>query len=469
MNRRESLRLLAGAAALPVQHIPVAALFTTATNGALFNKGVSDSVASNGQTITYTIDLVNVAETDAYVLNDPLPANATYVDGSAAVALDGGAEITPFGLNGNGSALIWEGTLDTGGINVVSDPFPPAGSPFGYVSLPDNGVTPLDCSSVCDDTNTTLDDLPPFEFAGSTYTSIVISSNGFIVAGDDNEGASAAANASMPSPSAPNTVIAPFWTDLDLDGTSADDPGAGSWYAGVFNGGQFIIVEWNGVELFGEAGQLYTFQIQIGTSLAAPGSQGVWFVYNQLPTIPENLTVGAESGGGLFGDNYYFNGNGTAPITGDLGDLRVDSAAGGTASFTFDMVVDGPVGDTILNIASVTSGDLEETAIAVTGIAFLDSDGDGVEDFEDNCLTISNASQCDSDADGYGNHCDADFDDNGFVNFADLGLLRIGFFGDSTEPEYNELDLNCDGAVNASDLASFKTLFGSTPGPSASD
>jgi hypothetical protein len=350
----------------------------------------------------------------------------------------------------------------------VSDPFPPAGSPFGYVSLPDNGVSPLGCSSVCDDTSTTLNGLPSFTFAGATYTSIVISSNGFIVAGNDNTSAFTNANQSLPDMTAPNTVIAPFWTDLDMDGTNPDDTGAGIWYAGVFNGGRYIIIEWNGVEVWDQPGPAYTFQIQIGTDLAPASSRGIWFVYHALPSIPEPLTVGAESAGGLFGDNYYYDGTGSPPITGDLGDLRVDSAAGGTASFGFDMIVDGPLGDIVLNIADLDSPNVSERAVAVTGIEFLDADGDGVEDFEDNCTLLANAIQCDSDQDGYGNRCDADFNNNGFVNYADLGLLRVGFFGDSTAPDYNELDLDCDGMINSADLALFKTLFGQPPGPGGS-
>ncbi|MFK8031342.1 MAG: S8 family serine peptidase [Gammaproteobacteria bacterium] len=455
---------------LPQQHITVAALFTTASNAALFNKTASEEAASVGQVIGYEINLTNISETGTYVMEDALPANATFVEGSEATQLNGGVETTPFGLSADGTALVWEGTLDTGGINVVSDPFPPAGSPFGYVSLPANGVAPLACSGVCDDTTSTLTGLPPFQFAGNTYTSIVVSSNGYIVAGEDTTGASTASNSSLPSAAAPNTVIAPFWTDLDLDGTNPDDPGAGSWYAGAFNSGAFIIIEWNGAERFNEPGPTYTFQIQIGTDLAPAASQGIWFVYNTIPTIPnDNLTVGAESEGGLFGTNFYFNGTGTPPITGDLGDLRVDSSAGGSATFTFDVEVGGTVGDTVVNVATATSDSSEETAIAVTEIAFIDTDGDGTEDFEDNCLAVANASQCDSDGDGFGNHCDADFDNNGFVNFVDLALLRVGFLGASDAPDYSPLDLNCDGAVNFSDLSSFKPMFGTVPGPSANE
>lgn len=454
---------------LPEQRLPVAALFTTASNPNVFVKQVSDDPASVGQTITYQLDLTNVAETGAYTLSDPLPANATLVPGSATAVITGGSDITPFGLDAGSNAMVWSGTLDTGLIDVVSDPFPPAGSPFGYVSLPGIGVSPLGCSSVCDDTLTTLSGLPPFTYVGTTYTSLVISSNGYIVAGDDSTSAFTPSNQSLPDGTAPNNVIAPFWTDIDMDGTAPDDSGAGIWYAGVFNSGQFILIEWNGVERWNEPGPTYTFQIQIGTDLAPAGFRGIWFVYNELPSIPDALTVGAESEGGLFGDNYFYDGSGDAPITGDLGDLRVNSEAGGTGRFTFDMVVDGPVGEIVLNAADVSSASVNETAIAITEIAIIDADGDGVEDFEDNCTLAPNVSQCDSDGDGYGNHCDADFNNSGFVNYLDLGLLRRDFMGPSDPPEYSELDLNCDGNVNISDLGVFRTLFGTVPGPSANE
>ena len=48
-----------------------------------------------------------------------------------------------------------------------------------------------------------------------------------------------------------------------------------------------------------------------------------------------------------------------------------------------------------------------------------DSDGDGVEDTADNCPQISNADQADFDADGIGDVCDDDDDDDGTVDTED--------------------------------------------------
>ncbi len=90
----------------------------------------------------------------------------------------------------------------------------------------------------------------------------------------------------------------------------------------------------------------------------------------------------------------------------------------------------------------------------------VDVDGDAIADEFDNCPTLNNANQIDSDHDGVGNRCDADFDNNGSVDNADLAILRAGFA--SSNPK---LDLNSDGAVNFADLTIFKSLFGKPLGP----
>ena len=97
-------------------------------------------------------------------------------------------------------------------------------------------------------------------------------------------------------------------------------------------------------------------------------------------------------------------------------------------------------------------------ALALVG----DSDGDGTNDLEDNCILHPNPDQRDTDNDGYGNACDADFDNSGFVNFADLAIFRSAF-GTTNE----DADFDANGFVNFADLATFRSLFGKAPGPSS--
>ncbi|MBN8280932.1 MAG: DUF11 domain-containing protein, partial [Gammaproteobacteria bacterium] len=96
-----------------------------------------------------------------------------------------------------------------------------------------------------------------------------------------------------------------------------------------------------------------------------------------------------------------------------------------------------------------------------------DGDGDTVPTVYDNCTTLSNTSQCDSDSDGYGNRCDGDLNNNAFTNAQDVTLFRQQLGLPSAPPIYNEADINCNGFVNAQDVTIFRTLLGVPSGPSA--
>jgi len=90
-----------------------------------------------------------------------------------------------------------------------------------------------------------------------------------------------------------------------------------------------------------------------------------------------------------------------------------------------------------------------------------DADDDGLRNFVDNCLASANADQRDSDADGFGNVCDGDLNNDGIINVVDLGLLRSVFF--SNDPD---ADFNGDGVVNVIDLGALRAAFFQAPGPS---
>ena len=91
-----------------------------------------------------------------------------------------------------------------------------------------------------------------------------------------------------------------------------------------------------------------------------------------------------------------------------------------------------------------------------------DTDGDGIADISDNCINVSNASQVDTDSDGHGNLCDADFDNSCLINGLDLGMFKGAFFTDDAD-----IDMDSSGLVNGVDLGLFKSRFFQPPGPSA--
>ncbi len=93
-----------------------------------------------------------------------------------------------------------------------------------------------------------------------------------------------------------------------------------------------------------------------------------------------------------------------------------------------------------------------------------DTDGDGLMDAVDNCIDAVNVDQLDADADGLGNLCDGDFNQDCEVNFGDLALFKAAFLSSG---EGLVTDLNGDGTVNFGDLARLKEIFLEAPGPAA--
>ena len=98
-----------------------------------------------------------------------------------------------------------------------------------------------------------------------------------------------------------------------------------------------------------------------------------------------------------------------------------------------------------------------------------DTDCDGVNDDTDNCTTVANTDQRDTDGDGYGNRCDADIaiPNDGVVNLSDYSAFRSAFGGTvPLTPAQEDADFNGDGVVNLSDYSIFRAAFGKAPGPS---
>ena len=115
----------------------------------------------------------------------------------------------------------------------------------------------------------------------------------------------------------------------------------------------------------------------------------------------------------------------------------------------------------------------EADDVAVTGtlqvtiVGGTDADEDGVEDSEDNCLEVPNADQADANADGFGDACDPDYNDDGAVGIPDFNVIRSQFGKTEADAEFDPAcDHNGDGAIGIPDFNVLRSLFGLPPGPS---
>jgi hypothetical protein len=161
----------------------------------------------------------------------------------------------------------------------------PGSSPAGYIPLDLVGVTP---TPIGDEQIINLD-VPAFEYAGQTWTSIGVASNGYLVVGGGTaEDNNCCHLPSGPSPARPNNILAPFWTNLD----GTDAPGI---FAGIITNSvnDWFVIEFR-LNVFGTT-SLRVFQVWIGIN----GVEDITYAYDpaNLPGDPvgQDFLVGAEN------------------------------------------------------------------------------------------------------------------------------------------------------------------------------
>jgi hypothetical protein len=151
----------------------------------------------------------------------------------------------------------------------------------------------------------------------------------------------------------------------------------------------------------------------------------------------------------------------------------LDVPPGGDAQ-TVVMLIDLDPLESVLGVETIThlwvidgSGGGEVDILEGFSLAVADEDGDGVLDGDDNCRTDANPTQLDTNLDGYGNACDADYTDDGVVGAPDFLQFAPKFGSASPNPLYDpEFDANGDGVIGAAEFLLLGRSFGGAPGPS---
>jgi hypothetical protein len=190
----------------------------------------------------------------------------------------------------------------------------------------------------------------------------------------------------------------------------------------------------------------------------------------KAPYLPGDLGTTINTGGRIVNLNAMALpsaslGIGLPPgLSAQLGTVTFHNTGSPTGTFEIrpdaNSRTDGVLNSKGKNIAHTTR--YNSAFVTVTGPN--DVDGDAVDNASDNCSHHRNPGQDDTDADGCGNLCDADYDDSGIVGFPDFGQFVVAFGSADMEKCHNPPIPGC--VVGFPDFGSFVTMFGSAPGPS---
>jgi uncharacterized repeat protein (TIGR01451 family) len=331
---------------IPGFNLPVSAFFAPGSAAMQFRKTVDRASVASGGEVEFTLS-VTPAEDGAHSVIDALPQGLEYVNGSGS----DGVSFT------SASRIVsWGGTL----AGPLAEFSVPGASPAGYLGLASLGVSPFAKPGNADEGGWILTGLD-FVYAGQPVSEVIWSVNGTLEAGTASGVTAGFFNLELPDASAPNSLLAPFWTDLDMSS-------AGNWYVATLNGGggvTFTVFEWENVPAFGEPGTSFTFQIWI-----QDGTDNIWFTYGPMTYDSFSFaTVGFENATGTLGVSRYFDGAGTAPAEGD--DYKVIITPASTTEISFRAVASGAPGDVIVNEAFLIAPSGGQRASASVGVGNL--------------------------------------------------------------------------------------------------
>jgi hypothetical protein len=188
-------------------------------------------------------------------------------------------------------------TSDTRTVSgVAEDNYRFADAPYSWVDATAGGTQ----LSLGDDTSATVSLPFSFSFYRQSFSSLKVSSNGYV-----NFGASAATawtNADVPSPTPPNGFVAPLWDDLN------PSAGGGVWYRTIGSSpNRRFVVAWVGVRHYLNAGTA-TFELVLeeGTNDLVLQYQDVDFG-NSFDDFGASATVGVENLDGTVGRKFLYD------------------------------------------------------------------------------------------------------------------------------------------------------------------
>jgi hypothetical protein len=426
--------------------------------------------ANVGDIVTYTIEIsANLSNEDReYVVSAGTPQ---------------GLEILPETISGGDSSMfindnaIW--TVDMPSLTRIgrtyqpsingpnvdqNDPMYNAACDTGIAGLSgyiDLGGLGFDLDPSIDGNNISFNVLPTQNmtlFGSERLGGFNVTDDGFVYF-NSQPGANPGAPTDIPNPAMPNDMAAVLWGDMVV----VYDEAAGSGVTAARGSANLTVIEWDNMQrapLGSSSDQIDFEAVFSGRIDDDPNKFEIVFAYDNIVGDFSDAIIGIENESGTAGSKYSGPLSDGMMICWDYADQPTDPTVLTFQARVLPSASGGEVTMEVFNRIDI-DGTVEESESVTISVENSDSDNDGVDDALDNCAFRGNPNQVDADADGYGNFCDGDFNNDDFVNLPDLRYLiqKMG----TDDPE---VDMNSDGIVDMDDVEIFKTTWLFSPGPS---
>ncbi len=221
-----------------------------------------------------------------------------------------------------GNGFTAAGTLSASVAPLITGITPTVGPAPGYLPLSLFGIAPI--AGMGDETLVNFN-TPAFSFGSEVYNRLAVTSDGYAVVGGGGSGDLNFIPQTFPDPNAPNNVLAPFWTDLDVSA-------GGAVRIGVLTDGvdDWLVIDWEGVPTYGTA-DAQSFEMWIQTT-----AEAITYSFGTVTGTgaSDGLTVGAENRDGSSGVNL-----GSVPVAGNEFAITAGApTAGGSVTVTYDVL-----------------------------------------------------------------------------------------------------------------------------------
>ena len=309
--------------------------------GGQINPNVLDIEGTVGAGVPSPISVDIAGAPDAlpnstYQVTIATPQSVTISESSVSTTLSN-TETLSLTLDTEEGVIDWIGTVNELNGAITSGDF--FGTSFSLKRDFEESITHrLDCGDAtlrpegCDDLFWGFDIANQnIQLAGVVIENIAISTNGLLTFNHTEEdlGGSDFIPQSLPSSERPNSVIAPFWTDLVLGSYSAGS----DLFVGIVENGTdlWTVIEWWNASEYGTIDTAHTFSVWMKHN-----SDELHFNYTDIGPLPDSISVGVEDSKGVSAVNHYFSGTGLAPATNSSRSIRINSFKG-TATVNFNV------------------------------------------------------------------------------------------------------------------------------------